>query len=85
VLTPQFGARQRFAVLLTDAGLDYARPLEGFGPCEHCDACVRACPAGALSTAGPGQTYSIDRFRCQAYNNGSGGCGLCLARCPAGD
>jgi epoxyqueuosine reductase len=48
-LTPQFGPRQRFAFILTDAPL---RPDPLMAPgtlCDRCKLCVRDCPAGAIS------------------------------------
>jgi len=48
-LTPQFGPRQRFAFLLTDAPLE-ADPLYSGPPlCDRCKRCVRDCPANAIS------------------------------------
>ncbi|OQA84442.1 MAG: Epoxyqueuosine reductase [Lentisphaerae bacterium ADurb.Bin242] len=46
-ITPEFGPRQRFAMLLTDAGLESDRP---FVPhlCNDCGQCIRACPLQAL-------------------------------------
>lgn len=47
-LTPEFGPRQRFAFLLTDAPLE-ADPLHPGGICDRCMSCVRDCPVGAIS------------------------------------
>jgi len=48
-LTPQFGPRQRFAFLLTDAPLE-ADPIYAGPPlCDRCMRCVAECP-GALTT-----------------------------------
>jgi len=46
-LTPEFGPRQRFAMLLTDADIETDAP---FKPrlCNDCGACVTGCPLGAL-------------------------------------
>ncbi len=46
-LTPEFGPRQRFAILLTDAELAADKP---FTPrlCKDCGKCVPACPLHAL-------------------------------------
>lgn len=47
-LTPQFGPRQRFVFLLTDAPLE-PDPLFAGGLCDRCKLCVRDCTVGALS------------------------------------
>ncbi len=47
-LTPQFGPRQRLAFIITDAPLEPDPIYEG-GLCDRCMACVRECPAGAIS------------------------------------
>ncbi len=47
-LTPDFGPRQRFAFIITDAPLE-ADPLMAPGTlCDRCKLCVRDCPAGAI-------------------------------------
>jgi ferredoxin len=51
VLTPQFGARQRFAVLVTDAELEYDEVYAGPALCTGCRECVRACPIAAIDPA----------------------------------
>jgi len=48
VLTPQFGSRQRFIAVLTDAPLVGDPPLEE-NPCRQCYECVKNCPAGAVT------------------------------------
>lgn len=47
-LTPQFGPRQAFFAVLTDAEIEPDAPFKGLF-CDNCNACQRACPAGALS------------------------------------
>ena len=47
-LTPEFGPRQRFAFLLTDAPLE-PDPLFDGQLCDRCQSCVRECPVGAIS------------------------------------
>jgi epoxyqueuosine reductase QueG len=84
IITPQFGPRQRFAAILTSAELAPTAPGRQADPCEECRVCIEICPPRALQEAPDDQPYAVDRFRCQAFNSGSGGCGLCMSRCPAG-
>jgi ferredoxin len=46
-LSPQFGPRQRFQVVLTDAPLE-ADPLYEGELCGSCNVCVSSCPLGAI-------------------------------------
>lgn len=46
-LTPEYGHRQRFGMVLTDAAFEPDR-VRGTGFCDGCDACARACPLGAI-------------------------------------
>jgi len=55
-LTPEFGPRQRLGMVLTDAPLEPDPIFEG-SICDRCMACVRGCPASAIS---PGETVSIE-------------------------
>ena len=48
-LTPEFGPRQRFAFILTDAPLEPDPIYEGPPICDRCMLCVKECPAGAIS------------------------------------
>ncbi|MDQ0288681.1 hypothetical protein [Oligosphaera ethanolica] len=47
-LTPEFGPRQRFAMLLTDAELEADKPFQPY-LCKDCGKCVAACPLQALN------------------------------------
>lgn len=47
-LSPKFGSRQRFHMIITDAELP-ATPLLSESVCDQCMACVKACPLGAIS------------------------------------
>ena len=47
-LTPEFGPRQRFAFMLTDAPLDPDTLFDG-EICDRCMACVKDCPVNAIS------------------------------------
>lgn len=48
-LSPQFGPRQRFAFILTDAELEFDKPYDGPPICDRCMKCVSECSVGALS------------------------------------
>ena len=47
-LTPEYGPRQIFTALLTDLRLT-PDPVQKTPVCDHCGACVQACPARALA------------------------------------
>ena len=76
VVTPQFGPRQRFRVMLVDAELPPTGPLANFDPCRGCAMpCRSACPAGAFSATMftrqqygqeclPGRTGVYNRLLC---------------------
>ena len=51
-LTPEFGPRQRFAFVLTDAPLEADPVFEG-KICDRCKACVSQCPGHAISDNKP--------------------------------
>lgn len=78
-LTPEFGPRQRFAMLVSDAGLEPDAPFQPH-LCDDCGACVKACPLGALDPdAGrPGGLAGLERkvaardnTRCLRCRNGA--------------
>ncbi len=47
ILTPEFGTRQRFAFILTDAELE-GDTVRGKSLCGDCGGCAAACPFGAI-------------------------------------
>jgi epoxyqueuosine reductase QueG len=49
VFTPEFGPRQRFHMIITDAELP-PTPILDQRVCDYCMKCVSACPLGAIST-----------------------------------
>ncbi|MBU2559344.1 4Fe-4S binding protein [archaeon] len=75
VITPEFGPRARFSVILTDAVIDVDEPRE-FDFCKDCNACIEACPAGAITDSG------YDRAACEHTRGNI--CVLCIAACPVG-
>ncbi len=77
VLTPEFGPRQRFQLILTDAVLT-PTPLLDKAVCDHCGACAKSCPLGAikgeksLTIAGKTMTVGdIDYGHCRRCQNGA--------------
>ncbi len=60
LIVPGFGSRVTLGVLLLDLPLPADPPLS-LG-CEGCDACVRACPTGALL-----EPFTLDARKCVSY------------------
>jgi epoxyqueuosine reductase QueG len=87
LVTPEAGPRVRWGTVLTDADLPC-----GPGPiadrCGKCEACVKACPAGAFTGRAFREEEPVevryDRPKCRAYQQGVAVCGLCIAVCPHG-
>jgi len=79
VLTPQYGPRQRFQMILTDAEIA-ATPLCARAVCDGCKSCARTCPLEAISAdkghavtvAGKTMTVGdIDYAKCRSCRNGA--------------
>ncbi len=64
ILTPEYGPRQRFALVLTDAELEgdtvSVKPV-----CDNCGACATACPFSAI------QNGQVDLDVCRQCPNGA--------------
>ena len=62
VLTPQFGPRNRFGVILTTLELEPDPMYDGPSLCnpEKCDICVKVCPTGALRTYGTHELEHVE-------------------------
>ncbi len=74
VLTPQYGVRQQFIAIITDAPLEENPLYSGPKLCNGCMECVGDCPVGALNGEEPltltleDKTFTIgqiDRLRCE--------------------
>jgi epoxyqueuosine reductase len=77
ILTPQYGPRQRFQIILTDAPLD-PTPILDDPVCDQCGLCAEACPLGAIGAAAAttvaGKEMSvaaIDYAQCRLCRNGA--------------
>lgn len=77
VLTPWYGPRQRFQLILTDAVLTPTPMLER-PVCDRCGACAKTCPLGAFkgettrTVAGKTMTVAnIDWSICRKCGNGA--------------
>ncbi len=77
VLTPEFGPRQRFQLILTDAPLE-PTPMPAGSVCDRCGACAASCPLGAFRgqkeavIAGKTMTVGvIDYAVCRRCQNGA--------------
>jgi epoxyqueuosine reductase QueG len=56
-ITPEFGARQRYISVITDAPLEPTPLLEPGSVCDKCNLCVKNCRAHALSKELDGLKY----------------------------
>jgi len=79
VFSKEFGSRQRFHMIITDAELE-STPLLESSPCNGCRGCADACPLGAISKTETeeiticGKTFTvgkIDYEKCKICQNGA--------------
>ena len=79
LLTPEFGSRQRFHMILTDAEIEES-PLFTGSICDGCGKCAESCPLGAIDVQHTteytvcGKTTSvayIDYDVCKTCKNGA--------------
>ena len=92
VITPEFGPRQRWAIISTDAELptpikSNLTTMEEY--CKDCGACIRECKGGAAYETpiyheeSPVITH-IDRSKCIDSLINNNYCSYCLKVCPQG-
>ncbi|MFX0039926.1 MAG: hypothetical protein ACFFAB_11370 [Candidatus Heimdallarchaeota archaeon] len=88
ILTPEFGPRQRWSIITTDAQIPETIPrdfseLKDF--CENCDACVIECKGGSVFKTpiekGNGVITHIDRSKCIQSILDNNYCSYCLKIC----
>lgn len=86
VLTKEFGPRQRFCTVLTDAKLG-PDPMIEEDFCQQCLECREVCPVQAWDSAS-GKFYKPVCARYQKWNRADQECkepcGLCIQVCPLG-
>lgn len=68
LLTPEYGHRQRFGLILTELRLD-GDPLDDTDLCQGCQACLQACPLQALHDDGSGR-FQLNAKLCALCANG---------------
>lgn len=91
----KYGASARLGTVFTDCEFEVNNTVP-VSPCENCNACVNACPSGAIS----GKMWSsdcerediFDAEKCSRYMKehfkhiGRGAvCGICMKVCPYGE
>ena len=78
-LTPEFGSRQRFHMILTDAEIEES-PLFAGTVCDGCGQCAQSCPLGAIDVQNSMEinvcgkimkVASIDYDICKSCKNGA--------------
>ncbi len=88
------GANARLGTVFTDCPFEVGNTLP-VSPCESCNACVKACPSGAISgkmwTPETDREEIFDAEKCSNYMKthfkhiGRGAvCGICMKVCPYG-
>jgi epoxyqueuosine reductase QueG len=91
LITPEYGPRVNFRVVLTDASIQPDKPLRDFNPCQKCDTCVRLCPVNAINGKMP-PPKGFARSRCLQFvrqirdktDKRVRYCGYCYNFCPVG-
>lgn len=95
-ISNDYGPRVRLSSVLTDMPIDVRSGGESIGMCRECEACVKACPAGAILgneyNEGMARLDIYDAQKCSAYMKanfnhiGRGSvCGICVKVCPKGE
>ncbi len=93
-LHKKYGASVRLGTILTDCPFE-TEESDYVSPCSQCDACVKACPSGAINGTlwqpGLERKDVFDPQKCSEYMKnkfkhiGRGAvCGVCINVCPVG-
>ncbi|TFF90306.1 MAG: hypothetical protein EU548_03705 [Promethearchaeota archaeon] len=92
IITPEFGPRQRWSIITTDADIPETQKrnldaLEEF--CKNCGACVRECKGKAayqepIKYENSPQVTHINRSKCIRSILDNNYCSYCLKICPQG-
>lgn len=94
VITPEFGANFRPAVITTNLPMKPDKPIDiGVREfCEHCKICAETCPSESVSFDSPkeirGRGFDGWQINIETCHNfwmslpGSGSCRICLVTCP---
>ena len=78
-LTPEFGHRQRFKMILTDLPLEGDLPVRDLDFCTNCTACMDACPLHAMTPdLTPQGKFTRNNHLCLECRNGT--CGETYSR-----
>ena len=64
IVNKKYGPFMRYCFIITDAPLECDAPLNE-EVCDHCGACVAACPGNAISEEG------LDSWQCSVYYKGA--------------
>ena len=84
IIHPRWGARLRYATVLTDMPLPAGEPIAR--DCGDCYNCLNVCPAGAIGKSRA--EYDLEKCRIQLCNFrnkrniGHYICGICIKACP---
>jgi len=81
VVHPDFGARVRYASILTD--LDFTPDSPAATSCGACKKCITVCPAHAISERGVDLAMCLARLKefSKFYGIGQYICGVCVKAC----
>jgi epoxyqueuosine reductase QueG len=82
LITPEYGPRVKLALVLTDAGFPASSTAGRTGECLRCGACLRACPAQAISQPDTDRPYRLDVHACNSFLAAVGLCAECMKVCP---